>query len=436
MLVAAGLMLALGDAGYAWPWIKSHVGVLGFMRYPVKWVFLLACPITLLAALGVGELVRVAKVKSSEAGAARDYHHSGDGAFWGLLVLLLIALGIVSWVGWQHPLPDESPSASLGSGLTRSCFLIALAGILWFGPKLSDRRARTVAALWLLVVIVDLLTHMPWQNPTVHSFLLAPDMETHQELRKQVAPGQARVMQSPVALNWFHHMTKTNAANSYLARRLGLSHNLNLLDGIAKTEGFFSLYLAEQQEVQFRLFPDGSTVSEPIADVMGISHLTAPGKLFEWRARSNPLPLISAGQQPVFLPETNIFGAMMQSDFDPRTIVLLPLGVQPEVSATRQRDVRIDLEKFQPQEIDFKVTASGATMVSISQSFYHPWKAYVDGVPVSLWRANHAFQAVQVSAGEHRVRLRYEDKMFHIGAIISSAVLVLMLIGCVWFRPR
>jgi uncharacterized membrane protein YfhO len=66
-------------------------------------------------------------------------------------------------------------------------------------------------------------------------------------------------------------------------------------------------------------------------------------------------------------------------------------------------------------------------MVNISQSFYAPWKAYVDGAPVPLWCANHAFQAVQVPAGQHHLLLRYEDRRFRLGAWISGSLALLAL---------
>jgi len=435
-LVAVGLVMALGDAGHLWPWIKNHVGALGFMRYPVKWVFLLACPLTLLAAFGLRELVTAARREPSENSVEHDSRPIPAVVYWGLLALVLAATGIVSWVGWRHPLPDESASISLASGLTRACFLIGLAALLWFWRRAPGQRARAVSIGCLIVIAADLLTHVPWQNPTVAPSLLAPGLETHQELRSRVSMGQARLMQNLAALNWFHHLTKTNAENSYLARRLGLSHNLNLLEGIAKPDGFFSLYLSEEQDVENRLFYVNDNMHRPIADVMAISYATAPEKLFDWSARPDPLPVISAGQQPVFLPETNILGALTQTNFDPRVTVILPSNLQPEVSATRQREARIIAEKFRPQLIDFRVTTPGTAMVFISQAYYHPWKVYVDDQAVPLFRANHAFQAVQVPAGEHRVRLRYEDKMFHAGAIISAATLAILVLGSRRWRQR
>jgi uncharacterized membrane protein YfhO len=59
-------------------------------------------------------------------------------------------------------------------------------------------------------------------------------------------------------------------------------------------------------------------------------------------------------------------------------------------------------------------------MVVIAQTYYPAWKAYVDGQATKLWRANYAFQAVQVPAGRHRIELRYEDKLFLIGALLSG----------------
>jgi uncharacterized membrane protein YfhO len=57
----------------------------------------------------------------------------------------------------------------------------------------------------------------------------------------------------------------------------------------------------------------------------------------------------------------------------------------------------------------------------MSQTYYHNWRAYVDGQPAPLLRANHAFQAVQVPAGPHHVRQIYKDSAFRAGAAVSLA---------------
>jgi uncharacterized membrane protein YfhO len=71
-------------------------------------------------------------------------------------------------------------------------------------------------------------------------------------------------------------------------------------------------------------------------------------------------------------------------------------------------------------------------MVVVAQAFYHPWQAYVDGKPTPLWRANHAFQVLEVPAGKHQIRLEYEDRSFIYGSIVS----LVCLVGCgvAWVR--
>ena len=54
----------------------------------------------------------------------------------------------------------------------------------------------------------------------------------------------------------------------------------------------------------------------------------------------------------------------------------------------------------------------------MAQAYYHPWHAYVDGKPTRLWRANYAFQALEVPAGNHQIQVVYEDKAFKIGGVI------------------
>jgi uncharacterized membrane protein YfhO len=56
----------------------------------------------------------------------------------------------------------------------------------------------------------------------------------------------------------------------------------------------------------------------------------------------------------------------------------------------------------------------------------------VDGKPVRLWRANHAFQALEVPAGRHEVKLAYEDRPFYGGTIVSA--LTLLSCGIGWIR--
>ena len=426
LLVVLGLVLALGNAGFVWPWLKSHVSALGFMRYPVKLVFLIACPLTLLAAFGLADIMR------TPAGEwRRTLRIAGS-----IGALLFITIILVCWFGRAFPMENEDAWAALLSGITRAGFLILLAVGLWALRHAPCRRFIVVACLWLGIVFADLITHTAWQNPTIKTSLLSANLPQLDDLRRDLPPEKGRVMLSVTALQMFRYSPLTNLSERYMASRMGLSHTLNLLDGIAKCDGFFSLYIGRQQELQFRLFQDENSLHRPIADALGVAYVTAPGKLFEWSARTNYVPIISIGQQPLFTPAEQQLDAMTKDNFDPHTVVLLPMDAQKTITATRQPLAKVSVERYRPQHIELRASAPAPTMLTISQSYYAPWKAYVDGAPVPLWRANHAFQAVEIPPGEHQVRLRYEDRMFHIGTLISGLALLPVLIGAAFPSGR
>jgi len=51
----------------------------------------------------------------------------------------------------------------------------------------------------------------------------------------------------------------------------------------------------------------------------------------------------------------------------------------------------------------------------------------VDDRPVPLWTANYAFQALQVPAGQHEVRVVFRSDSFHIGAILTLISLLTLI---------
>jgi uncharacterized membrane protein YfhO len=73
-------------------------------------------------------------------------------------------------------------------------------------------------------------------------------------------------------------------------------------------------------------------------------------------------------------------------------------------------------------------------MLVVAQAYYHCWRASVDGRAVPLWRANYAFQALEVPSGRHEVRLVYVDRAFQGGAIISMMALMLCM-AVIWKAP-
>ena len=121
--------------------------------------------------------------------------------------------------------------------------------------------------------------------------------------------------------------------------------------------------------------------------------------------------------------------ALLDSNFNPREEVFL------DRAGTFAR-ASIDSIDWKSHRISFEATAQSEALAVISQTFYHNWKAAVDGQPVPLLRADGAFQALRIPGGKHSVVLEYRDQAFRLGVILSFMTAVILAIFLLVCRPK
>ena len=220
--------------------------------------------------------------------------------------------------------------------------------------------------------------------------------------------------------------------NDYIVSRSGLFLNCNLLDDIAQVHGFFPLYLREPEKVNEALNAGGARPQARLCDFLGVSQMTATGKYYDWQSRSSFLPLVTAGQRPIFTDDDAALQAVTGTDFSPEHTVYLPNEAQLAIQFTNESRIRINRTRFEAHRLDIELEAPEAGLTVIAQSYYHPWRAYVDGQPTRLWRANYAFEAVEVEAGKRSVTLAYEDHTWYCGIAVSCLALFVCLVLEFW----
>ncbi|MBI4328101.1 MAG: YfhO family protein [Chloroflexi bacterium] len=235
-------------------------------------------------------------------------------------------------------------------------------------------------------------------------------------------------MLSEAAIWRFHLTMLDDPFIGYAGPRLAFYDNCNLLEGVPGIDGFYSLYLKHEREVGWRLYATEKTVLEPMADFLGVSQFSDPDNPVEWRPRKICLPLLIGGQRPIFADDKTAMNAVLQPEFQPRRQLYLPLAAQSYVTATNETKVAIRNAQFTAHRIEADVEAATEALVSIAQAYYHSWHAYIDGRETRLWRANYAFQAVAVPAGQHKLTLVYQDRWFYAGAILSFGTFIV----CLW----
>jgi hypothetical protein len=213
--------------------------------------------------------------------------------------------------------------------------------------------------------------------------------------------------------------------------------NCNLLEGIPNVAGFYALYVRAQREVWSQFwFTQTNVITSPLLDFLGVSFVNTPGSIFDWTRRETSLPLATAGQQPVFADAESTLHVLVSPTFDPLRTVYLPLEARPLLSVTNPTTAHVLSQQFQTHRQRFTVEAKENSLLVIAQSFYAPWRAQVDGTPVTIFRANHGFQSVIVPAGTHNIVFSYQDREFRIGAFISLMSIALATGLAVWCFKR
>ena len=424
-VVLFSLLMASGPRGFLYNALKGPLPLLGFIRFPVKFLILATFALPLLAALGLSWLLALPAPKRSRAW--RDL---------GALALGLTAvMAAILWFAWKNPLPGSSLAVTIGNACVRALFLaLLLACLAWLRPG-TDRKLQRVVQIGLLVGLwFDVFTHSSNLSPTVAASALEPGaIRQFFKWDGQLGAGVSRAMQSKASL-WRLLSTGTPDMQADITgRRLSLFMNLNLLDGVPKFDGFYSLDLKDFLDV-FKHVYFTTNEAPKLKDFLGISHTSNPTNVVDWVARGSFLPLVTAGQKPVFADGPNTLRGLFANDFDPRRVVYLSLEARSQLHSLGSAEVRLGPVQFSARRLRVEVVADAPALVVAAQSFYHCWHPYVDGKAVPLWRANYAFQALEVPAGKHEVNLVYEDKAFSWGLLIS--MLSLLACGTVWLRRR
>ena len=413
-LLFLSLILALGDRGLLFRALHSCLPVVGFARYPIKFVILTLAVAPLLAAFGLQALTRKAPL---------------IGRFeWtcGLGTLLLI--GAIVAIGGKGPGHEYLWRITWHNGLTRAGFLVLI--LFLTGALLNSvGRRRILFGCFLLVAFwLDFVTHVPTQNPTVRPWVYSPGLGNRErKWDSQPSLGQARAMLRPAVEEIIRLHQLPDLEQNCLMSRLALFANCNLLDNVPQVYGFFSLAPGEANDATCLPYVHTNSNFAVLLDFMGVSQITAPGTICGWVPRPTAMPIVTAGQKPVFADDQTVINAFAQTNVDLRGMVFLPPEAHGEITATQRTAAHVLGTTFANQKVSILTEAPAPSLVVIAQAHYPAWKAYVDGQPTRIWRANYAFQVLQVPAGRHQVQLLYEDKRLLFGSALSSIGLLACL---------
>jgi hypothetical protein len=130
--------------------------------------------------------------------------------------------------------------------------------------------------------------------------------------------------------------------------------------------------------------------------------------------------------------------ALTSPTFDPYQESILSSPAAAGVFPGKPVALRYQLAEENPNYQKWNVTAPVSCVAVFSETAFPDWKALIDGRPEPILTANHAFRALSLAAGEHRVEFRFEPSWR--GALVPG-LLAWVLLSALWIfwavrRPR
>jgi len=461
VLALVGLFLATGKHNPAFRLLYDHVPTFDAFREPVRWLILTHLGLALLAGIGVGHWERGPRaVYWSRLAAA------------GGVAMALLALGARAFADLAPPELDTMALAVAAfGGWIAAAALLTLVQPL--GPAHSARATLWRAAV-LLVVTLDLTWFAAGLNPTVPAAFFD---------RREVAGPPGRVYwfddyqydvtfgtdedEAPPVEGFFDVGDYRIAVRRREELRASLLPNLNLLDRVPSLDnndpllpdvhrrygtlveelgaGAGALLRAAGVTRAFGVAPDGWTGTTPAVapDADGATAWLVEAA--EWRESDEAIS--AALRDPAWDPAQTVILAGEERlpptpnpsparGEGPKGRVFLPsplVGEGPGMGdESGNRTAQTTSESLTPvtalpAERRFHVATDAPAYLVFAETWYPGWSATVNGAPAPLLRANLAFQAVGVPAGESEVVFCYRINDFGAGAAISAGALIAAL---------
>lgn len=111
---------------------------------------------------------------------------------------------------------------------------------------------------------------------------------------------------------------------------------------------------------------------------------------------------------------------LLDESFDLRDIAVVAEPVDlpgnSQIPASRAEIVR-----YEHTRVVVKASATQRGLLILGDQFSPGWKAYLDGQPTTILRANHVLRGVLVPAGEHQVVFEFAPDSLRAGALLSLA---------------
>ena len=439
ILILGVFLIALGRNTPIFPWLYRHVPTFDMFQAPTRISILAIFAFSILAAVGADSWSRP----------------QGRQLYW-------LRLGVMA-----------AAAITIGAGLAllltrnlsfdiRPSFIRATAWLGFWGVCLGLLALQAPAGekdgidemgwgwwQWAVVTVlgIDLVVAGWGLNPSVPLSVYTDPTPTAAEVQNRLDGGRIFLGAEDEELLKFERFLRFDTfmpfeeGEEWYSLRASMLPNITVLDGLQSANNFDPLIPGRYSVWMEILEQANPHLRDQMLNLMGVTVVEsidlseAPGVRFDSREAFPRIRWVGCGI-PVDHPQ-EAMEIIRSANLDHASEVVLETTAEGKPECFEQNPALILVQAESANMTSVYVNSPADGYLVVADVWYPGWRAYVDGEKSTILRANYLFKALQVPAGEHEVEIVYQPNTFLVGAAVSiAALIVLMVIVVIKFRYK
>ena len=305
----------------------------------------------------------------------------------------------------------------------RSLVLVVLsAGVLWFFLK-AKLKQGTAIALFALLILIDLVG-VDRRYVNSDDFVVARVM-TH--------PFQENFADKEILKDTDYYRVYDVTSSPFNSGRASFYHNA--------LGGYHAAKPARIQDVNNFYLSKGDI---GILNMMNVRYIITEGKGGKKVPQRNPYANGAAWfVENVMIAENANEELLLLDSLDTKNTAIIHQEFSqklPLENIERDSTATIKLKSYAPNYLVYESSTVSPQLALFSEAYYsNGWNAYIDGQPVTHFRANYLLRAMKIPEGNHTIEYKFEPEVVAIGSKISlatSALFLLVFLGAIFYNYK
>jgi len=358
--------------------------------------------------------------------------------------ILITVVGIWAVLFVARPLPVEKLTVAIRNMYLPTLFALITLGVAGAGLFVPKKIRIALPLLLIIISGADMYRFAAKWMPFDSSDLVYPHIPVIKKLQSLVSLSQGRVFGN-------------------IGNEVGSAFGVPLIEGYDAVYQYrYGKFISAASAGKIRqvdrsvvVFDKKGLYAEDMLQLLGVryyAHKKSDGRLpwaysfwdlpqynriweddhFEILENTQSLPrAFLASSYVVKKSDTEILSALFAKDFDRRNSVVLE--VEPKFTP-EEGPGTATISSYLPNSVVIDVASEAPKLLFLSDVYDAGWRAWVNGVPTEVYRADYDFRAVAVPAGTHTVVMRYMPRSVVWGFVVAGFATLGLAVFFLWKR--